>query len=643
MATDTSRPRTSRPLFALRLPAPPVADRRPRRAWAAEAALAGAVLLAGLYLVPLRAVGSDFSRIPGTLDSRFNNYVLEHGWRWLTGRDPSFWDAPFYYPQPGVTAYSDAHLGTLPLYGLLRAAGLDRETAFQGWFLAFFPLNFLACYWALRRLPVRPLGAAAGAYHFAFGLPVVGQFEHLQLLPRFPAPVALYFAARACDRGGARAWAGLAAAVVAQFYAAIYLGYFLCLLLVAFVPAYLVLRRPAVLRAWIPEGGAWSLAFPACLLLIGLGLRRERPGCFAALAALAVLDAVRRLGLRGWARWAWRGPCGGSRASAGRRAAGVALVVAALLPLLLPYMRVYRQRGGHAADQVGGMLPRPVSWVTAPTASELWGRWNAGVRGLPFAGEHALFLGAVPMAALLAAAPLAAARRRGRAGATIAAGLIALAAVAALTLMTPVGSLYEWLLPIPGPSAIRAVSRVVVVLLLPAGAALAFAASALEGRLRRRAPAAAALLPLVLLPALAVDQLADLGQVGALTKSALQESIRQAAAEVRPRVPDARAVLYVGPDPMAPGAAQADAATGEQLFGMEVAQALGVPTPNGYSALAPLGWPLFRRWSDVARWEEINRGRAGGPAHHRQQGYADHGFEGLAVLGDLAPEADRGE
>src|SRR5262249_11901062 len=157
-----------------------------------------------------------------------------------------------------------------------------------------------------------PLGAAAGAYLFAFGLPVVGQFEHLQLLPRFPAPVALYFAARACHRGGARAWAGPAAAVGAPSYAAIHLGDCPCLLLTAVVRADMRLRRAAGLRAWIPGGGYWALACPACLLLIGLGLRHEQPGGLAALAALALADALRRLGIRGWARWAWRGPCGGS-------------------------------------------------------------------------------------------------------------------------------------------------------------------------------------------------------------------------------------------------------------------------------------------------------------------------------------------
>ena len=61
-----------------------------------------AVLLGGLYLVPIRAMGPCLTENPGDLiDGRFNNYVLEHGWLVLTGRQPSFWDAPFFYPSPG--------------------------------------------------------------------------------------------------------------------------------------------------------------------------------------------------------------------------------------------------------------------------------------------------------------------------------------------------------------------------------------------------------------------------------------------------------------------------------------------------------------------------------------------------------------
>src|SRR5579871_2971771 len=162
-----------------------------RAQWPADRFAIPAGLLLGLALVPLRAMGWNLHRIPGDLvDARFNNYVLEHGHHWLTGRERSFWDAPFFLPEPNVIAYSDCHLGTLPLYALFRFAGADRETAFQLWALAQFALNYLCCAWVLRRFGFGRVAATAGAYVFAFGMPVVGQINHLQLAPRFLVPVA---------------------------------------------------------------------------------------------------------------------------------------------------------------------------------------------------------------------------------------------------------------------------------------------------------------------------------------------------------------------------------------------------------------------------------------------------------------------
>src|SRR5437763_12330393 len=184
-------------------------------------------LVVGLALVPLRVMGPSLHRIPGDLvDARFNNYVLEHGYRWLTGRDPTFWDAPFFLPEPNVVAYSDCHLGTLPLYAPFRFAGAGRETAFQLWALTLFGLNYLSCAWVLRRLGFGRAAAAAGAYAFAFGLPAVGQISHLQLAPRFLVPPAFWLATQFLHRPSARVAAGLGACLVWQFYFPIYVGYF---------------------------------------------------------------------------------------------------------------------------------------------------------------------------------------------------------------------------------------------------------------------------------------------------------------------------------------------------------------------------------------------------------------------------------
>ena len=51
------------------------------------------------------AMFGDMSRIPGDLgDARFNNYILEHFHRFLTGQEPSLWDLPSMYPYRNVLA-----------------------------------------------------------------------------------------------------------------------------------------------------------------------------------------------------------------------------------------------------------------------------------------------------------------------------------------------------------------------------------------------------------------------------------------------------------------------------------------------------------------------------------------------------------
>ena len=102
------------------------------------------LLLVGLYFMPIAVFESNLSKMPGDLgDTRFNNYILEHGHKYLTGKIDNYWDAPFLYPYKNVTALSDNLLGTLPIYSFFRGIGADRETAFQFWLLTLFTLNFI--------------------------------------------------------------------------------------------------------------------------------------------------------------------------------------------------------------------------------------------------------------------------------------------------------------------------------------------------------------------------------------------------------------------------------------------------------------------------------------------------------------------
>ena len=74
-------------------------------------------LFAGMLTVFHPTIFSGFALVqtdPG--DTRFNNYILEHGFLWISG-DPlhtRFCDPPMFYPAKNTAAFSDILLGGRP-------------------------------------------------------------------------------------------------------------------------------------------------------------------------------------------------------------------------------------------------------------------------------------------------------------------------------------------------------------------------------------------------------------------------------------------------------------------------------------------------------------------------------------------------
>lgn len=218
----TIRPADTPPAAA---PSAPAAARRRTLLWGVP------FFLLGLLLQLMPAFGWNFSTLPGAIDTLFNRYVFEHGYLWLMGEEPSFWNAPFFYPAPLALAYSDCHAGNLPFYALFRIAGFGPDGALQCWILLQYLLNFAACCWLLRKLEFSPLAAAAGSYLFTFAMPVTAQLTHIQLLPRFPIPLAFGAAWLFWKQPKLRFFALLVGALFWQFACSIYLGTLLFLTL----------------------------------------------------------------------------------------------------------------------------------------------------------------------------------------------------------------------------------------------------------------------------------------------------------------------------------------------------------------------------------------------------------------------------
>lgn len=182
--------------------------------------------LLGIGLVNLNLTGLNFTFYPGDLvDARFNAYILEHGFQYLTGQNDTYWNAPFMWPEKEVISYSDNLLGSVPIYAAFRIFRFDVLTSFQLWFLLVFFLNYLSCYVFLKWLFSNPYAAIAGALVFAFSIALQSQMAHAQAFPRFFIPIAFLFLLKFGKEWKPEYFLLSILCLTAQFYTAIYLGF----------------------------------------------------------------------------------------------------------------------------------------------------------------------------------------------------------------------------------------------------------------------------------------------------------------------------------------------------------------------------------------------------------------------------------
>jgi hypothetical protein len=253
-------------------------DTGPRRgSRAGQIAFACALLLIGLFSVYYPTLLSGFRQLQQNLgDPRLVNYVLEHGFRWVS-RGPlheSLWAPPFYHPAPNVGALHDTLLGLGPLYWPLRWLGLPPDTAYQGFMLVVSVLNYAAAYAFMRLgLKVSTTAAAGGAFLFAFANPRTGRVLHQQLVAGYLpvlAVLCLVFLFRADSVTARRRWAAAVfvcwvAQMWSGFYWAWYLVFALC------IAAVWSLARPGPRRA---VAGAlrdtWAVVFLSAAAALAL-------------------------------------------------------------------------------------------------------------------------------------------------------------------------------------------------------------------------------------------------------------------------------------------------------------------------------------------------------------------------------------
>lgn len=195
-------------------------------------------------------------------DTVLNHYFLEHAWRTLfKGLHgwADYFNAGFFYPAQNTMAYSDLLLGVMPFYGAVRVLSFngllwESDTSFQLWILTILSMNYAVAYaWLRVDFRCSKLASSVGAFLFAFAGPRISQMGHEQLLGQFYSILAI--------RAGTRAWLNpsrfgfwfflFTLCIVGQLYAGFYLGWFLVFALTLFVLSALLfseIRKDFVLK-----------------------------------------------------------------------------------------------------------------------------------------------------------------------------------------------------------------------------------------------------------------------------------------------------------------------------------------------------------------------------------------------------------
>lgn len=495
----------------------------------------------GLFFYP--ELLSGFRRMQWDIgDTRLLNLVLEQSFRWarglVSGAMTPLWNPPYFFPALNVAGYTDVFLGEAPIYWLARASGLTMDTAMQVFMIAVAALNFGVAYlWLNRALKFAPAPAALGAFLFAYGYPRGVQVGHPALQPQFPMLLALWglwatFGIGADSNGlrapamGARklAWtradgaiAAIFAGIALQLLTGFYLGWFLVFGLgIAGIATVLEVRR-------------WRIFLAV--------LRRQ---------------------------WLVAAVC----------ATATALLLA---PMMLHYLEAARTVGLRPFNAI--LPPRIQAWFYLGPESWLY-RWQdllKGFRMLDYGPEQKIGVG-FATTVFVGLGWRRIWRKAGPGSALRLLGIVSLTLFVLCTEFWPGLGLWRLVYEvIPGAKAIRAVSRIGLVMLVPAAVGLAaFAEGVLEKKKRSRVGVAALLLAVVVLEQ---GHRAD-----SFDKLELRDEVAQLGAEVDPS--SCRFFFY------SPRTDGSEPEYRYQIDAMWAAYATGIPTLNGYSGNAPPAWHL---------------------------------------------------
>lgn len=486
--------------------------------------LGNLVSVATLFLFAFLLMPFDHLKLltlmPGDVgDTRLLNYLLENIYLFLLGKSPSLVNLSFFYPFPAVLGFSENLFGSSPAYLIARAVGAAPDTSFQFWYLFGYLVNFASCYYALRRFGRSEIAASIGALIFTFSLPVFVHSGHSQLHYRFGVPLGIAATAIFLKERIWRYFIQAAIWLVWQFYCSIYIGFFLALYISLMILVYIFVT----------------------------GLRTTWIGTIEFLEQ-------------------WRNKS--FRKKLGDTAAIVALCGAMVL-LFYPYATVsILYAAKRPLTEIVQMLPRLESYFFSQT-SWLWSAQGKIFAQLPKLTGHQMFIGVVPM--MLAAAGIVIGVKRAD---RLTFQLVACALGLLIVSTIYVGGISLWLLAaqLPLASAMRVMTRIILVFLFP----IAYLAAIAIDKLRAHANWTSRLVIAVVIPLLLVEFTTVSAPVS--SKTEWRDRLSQRERSIPRDIPEHSILFFAQPGRLW---------FAEELDAMWVSLSRGYPTLNGYSGIFP--------------------------------------------------------
>jgi hypothetical protein len=168
-------------------------------------------------------------------DSRFNNWVLEYFYTALSKQSPSFKTSNFFYPLINNILLSDNHWLMGIFYSFFRFLDFDSYSSYSIILILESILNFISCYYVLRKFNLSKNSSAIGAFIFSFNTIIAIKISHSQLHFKAFIPLAILFVFQYFEKRDFKYIALTLFSVAMQLMASSYNGMFLIIFLIIII------------------------------------------------------------------------------------------------------------------------------------------------------------------------------------------------------------------------------------------------------------------------------------------------------------------------------------------------------------------------------------------------------------------------